>query len=99
MRKLGALAFSLLALSCGDGTPSGEGDLGGSGGDGAPAPDGGGRPADLAMSGDGPTAPPGTNCPAPLALVDTSKPTNVVGTGNPINCNETRLGEAIAQGG
>lgn len=38
-------------------------------------------------------------CTSPLGLVDTSKPTKVIGSGTPESCSETALKAAVAQGG
>lgn len=68
------------------------------------APEGGDRSPG---AGDGPTAlpsdlesvQPSPVCPSPIALVDTSRPTAVVGNGSAESCTEEALERALEQGG
>ncbi len=44
-------------------------------------------------------APPAATCTLPAQPVDTSKSTNIVGTGTPASCTEAALDAAVAKGG
>lgn len=54
---------------------------------------------DPTVTGYLPPLPPSSLCPPPLALVDTSTPDSVVGTGSPAGCTEAVLRAAVSAGG
>jgi hypothetical protein len=83
------------------GTDSGaapsQGDSGSSsGGDGATPPEASAPPPNVDA---GMVTPPPAVCMAPIAVVSTSSPTAVIGTGTPASCTEAALSSALTAGG
>ncbi len=85
----------------GDGGATSAGPTAGEGGPGGAAPDGG-RAAAPDGGASGPAGKPGScvaGVPARGTPVDTSRPTTVVGTGDPASCTFAALSKAVAKGG
>jgi predicted outer membrane repeat protein len=95
----------VLALACGGSSTSHEAST--DGGSSGAHPDGshsgtsdGGSSVGFDASYDAaPPPPPAGTCALPAALVDTSKPTTVVGKGTAASCTEAALDAAVAKGG
>ncbi len=89
------------AGSAGSSGSAGSAGVGGASGSAGTAGGAGSAGSTGTGGGDGgpPPDPPAATCTAPLALVDTSSPDRVVGTGSAASCTEAALRAAVTAGG